>query len=76
MTKTRSKWQLVVVGILLLLTVQYVLWRSLFTLNLDTVVNGVFSLGLLLAEIMRLAGSTIQLFFLPQIKDRSREADW
>ncbi|NEO08305.1 glycosyltransferase [Moorena sp. SIO3I8] len=76
MTKTRSKWQLVVVGILLLLTLQYVLWRSLFTLNLDTVVNGVFSLGLLLAEILRLAGSTIQLFFLSQIKDRSQEADW
>ncbi|NEO01011.1 MAG: glycosyltransferase, partial [Moorea sp. SIO3I7] len=76
MTKTRSKWQLVVVGILLLLTVQYVLWRSLFTLNLDTMVNGVFSLGLLLAEILRLVGSTIQLFFLSQIKDRSQEADW
>ncbi|MEO0458632.1 MAG: cellulose synthase catalytic subunit, partial [Cyanobacteria bacterium P01_A01_bin.114] len=36
----------IVVGILAILTIRYLLWRSVSTLNLSTPLNGVFSLGL------------------------------
>ena len=46
--------RLVVVGILGVLTVRYVMWRSVSTLNLDTPLNGVFSLGLFFLEMLLL----------------------
>jgi cellulose synthase (UDP-forming) len=64
-----------VVGILIILTLRYVLWRSLSTLNVADPLNGVFSLGLLVAEMLVVLNSTIQLFFLLNIKERHREAD-
>ena len=64
-----------VVGILLLLTVRYVLWRTLATLNLANPLDGIFSLGLWFLEMLMLAGGTIQLFLLLNVKDRRREAD-
>ncbi|MCU0524462.1 MAG: glycosyltransferase [Elainella sp. Prado103] len=66
----------VVVGILLALTVRYLLWRSLSTLNLTTPLNGVFSIGLLFLELLMLVSSTIQLFLMLRVRDRRREADW
>lgn len=67
--------RVLVVGVLLVLTGRYVLWRALTTLNLTTPLNGVFSVGLLLLEMLMMAGGTIQLCLLLKVKDRRREAD-
>ncbi len=64
-----------VVGILLTLTVRYVVWRSLSTLNLADPLNGTFSLGLFFMEMLAIASGTIQLFLMLGVKDRLREAD-
>ncbi|TWH54136.1 glycosyltransferase family 2 protein [Dulcicalothrix desertica] len=65
----------VVVGIVIILTLRYVTWRSLSTLNLANPLNGVFSLGLFVLEMLMLASSTIQLFLMLNVKDRKRAAD-
>ncbi len=67
--------RIVVVSILLVLTVRYILWRSLSTLNLADPTNGVFSLGLFFLEMLMLAGSTIQLLLMLRVRDRQEEAD-
>jgi len=64
-----------VVGILLILTVRYLLWRSLSTLNLSTPLNGVFSIGLFVMELLLLSGSIIQLTLLLRTHDRRTEAN-
>ncbi len=63
-----------VVGILLILTGRYVLWRSLSTLNLDTPLNGAFSLALFGLEMMVLLSATIQLFLMLNLKERRYDA--
>jgi cellulose synthase (UDP-forming) len=65
----------VVVSILLILAVRYLLWRSLSTLNFSTPLNGVFSLGLFLMELLLLSGGIIQLLLLLRVHDRRPEAD-
>ncbi len=65
----------IVVSILIILTLRYVTWRSLSTLNLANPLNGVFSLGLFVLEMLMLASSTIQLFLMLNVKDRKRAAD-
>lgn len=65
----------IVVGILLILMVRYVVWRSLATLNLSNPENGVFSLGLFCLEILVLTSSTIQLFLMLRVRDRHHEAN-
>lgn len=72
----RAWSRFVVVGILLALTLRYLLWRSLSTLNVSTPINGVFSIGLFLLELLMLISSTIQLFLMLRVRDRRREADW
>lgn len=67
--------QRLVVGILIILTLRYILWRSLSTLNFVDPLNGVFSLSLFLLEMLMLFGGTIQLFLMLNVKDRRREAD-
>lgn len=74
--KPQAWSRFVVVGILLALTLRYLLWRSLSTLNLTTPLNGVFSIGLLFLELLMLVSSTIQLFLMLRVRDRRREADW
>ena len=64
-----------VIGILLLLAIRYIAWRSLSTLNLADPLNGVFSLGLFFLEMLVLTSASIQLFLMLNIKDRCREAD-
>lgn len=64
-----------VVGILLVLTVRYILWRVLSTLNVADPLNGVFSLGLFFLELLMLVSGTIQLFLMLNVKERRREAD-
>jgi cellulose synthase (UDP-forming) len=67
--------RVIVVGVLLALTVRYLAWRSLTTLNFSTPLNGVFSLGLLLLELLMLVSSVIQLFLMLRVRDRREEAD-
>jgi cellulose synthase (UDP-forming) len=64
-----------VVSILLILAVRYLLWRTLSTLNLSTPLNGVFSIGLFLMELLLLSGGIIQLMLLLRTHDRRPEAD-
>jgi cellulose synthase (UDP-forming) len=68
-----SRW--IVVGILLFLTVRYVAWRSISTLNLADPLNGVFSLGLFFLEMLMLSGGLIQLGLMLNVHDRHKQAD-
>lgn len=71
-----QKWsRAVVVGIVLALTIRYVLWRSLATLNLSDPLNGIFSLGLFFLEMLMVVSSSIQMYLMLRMKDRHREAD-
>ncbi|MBW4538455.1 MAG: glycosyltransferase [Myxacorys chilensis ATA2-1-KO14] len=67
--------RVLVVGILSVLTVRYLVWRSLSTLNLSDPLNGVFSLGLFFLELLMLGGGILQLVLLLRVKDRRAEAD-
>ncbi|MBD2447757.1 glycosyltransferase [Nostoc sp. FACHB-152] len=67
--------QRLVVGILIILTLRYLLWRSLSTLNLIDPLNGVISLGLFGFEFVTLCSILIELFLMLNIKERHREAD-
>ncbi|BAY18875.1 cellulose synthase (UDP-forming) [Anabaenopsis circularis NIES-21] len=67
--------QRLVVGILIILTLRYLLWRSLSTLNLADPLNGAISLGLFALEIVMISSSLIELFLMLNIKERHREAD-
>ena len=64
-----------VVTILLALTLRYLLWRSLSTLNLNTPLNAAFSIGLLSMELLVIGSSVIQLFLMLRVSDRRREAN-
>ncbi|MEG4306748.1 glycosyltransferase [Microcoleus sp. D3_18a_C4] len=71
-----QKWsRAVVVAIILALTIRYVLWRSLATLNLTDPLNGIFSLGLFFLEMLLVFNTSIQLYLMLRMKDRRREAD-
>ena len=65
----------IVVSILLLLTIRYLSWRALSTLNLSNPIDGIFSLTLLLMELLAMTGSIIQLLLIFTVKDRNQEAD-
>ena len=67
--------RVLVVSILLILTIRYILWRSLSTLNVSDPLNGFFSLGLFWLEILTLASSTLLLFLMLRVKHRQGEAD-
>lgn len=67
--------RVLVVGILLCLTIRYILWRSLSTLNLTNPLNGCFSLSLLFLEMLMLTSSTLQLILMLKVKNRRHEAD-
>jgi cellulose synthase (UDP-forming) len=70
------RWsRFMVVTILLVLVIRYLLWRSLTTLNLDTPLNGVFSLTLFGMEMLGLTTSIIQLVLLLRVRDRHLQAD-
>jgi cellulose synthase (UDP-forming) len=71
--RTWSRWM--VVSIVLVLTLRYLLWRSLSTLNLSDPRNGVFSLGLFFLEMLMLVSGIIQLLLMLRVRDRRREAD-
>lgn len=64
-----------VIAILLGLTIRYVQWRSLSTLNLSDPLNGTFSISLFALEMFVLFSSTLQLFLMLRVKDRRKETD-
>ncbi|MEM1172747.1 MAG: glycosyltransferase [Cyanobacteria bacterium P01_H01_bin.35] len=74
--KPKNWSRILVVGILLGLTIRYLSWRSLSTLNLIDPVNGIFSLGLLGLEILTLSSSILLLFLMLKFKPRRGEADY
>jgi cellulose synthase (UDP-forming) len=67
--------RIVVVSILAVLMVRYLIWRSLSSLNLSNPLDGVFSLGLFVLELLLLSGGLIQLVLLLRVKDRQAQAD-
>ena len=73
--KPKKGTRAIIVAIMLALTIRYALWRSLSTLNLDNPVNGIFSIGLFLMEMLLLSSSIIQLFLSIEIKNRRSEAN-
>ena len=64
-----------VIFILLGLTIHYVLWRSLSTLNLSSPLDGAFSITLFALEMFTLFNSSLQLFLMLKVKDRQKEAN-
>ncbi|MEM9769137.1 MAG: glycosyltransferase, partial [Cyanobacteria bacterium P01_D01_bin.71] len=73
---TPQTWsRTIVVGILGVLTIRYLIWRTTSTLNLGTPLNGVFSLGLFALELLILTSGLIQLFLLLRVRDRRQAAD-
>lgn len=69
-------WSRVLVAAVLgILMIRYFVWRSLSTLNFSNPLDGVFSLGLFLLELLILSGSMIQLILLLRVRDRKPEAD-
>ena len=73
--KPRPWSRFLVVAILLILTLRYVQWRSLSTLNLSDPLNGTFSITLFALEMFVLFSSSLQLFLMLKVKDRQRETD-
>ena len=73
--RPRAWSRFLVIAILLVLTVRYVQWRSLSTLNLSDPLNGTFSIALFALEMFVLFSSSLQLFLMLKIKDRKKETD-
>ncbi len=65
----------IIIGITLAITIRYLLWRSLSTLNLSNPVDGTFSLLLLLMELMVIVSGIITLFLGINYRERTKEAD-
>lgn len=64
-----------IIAIYIALTLRYLLWRIFSTLNLTDPLNGVFSLGLLISELLITFAGILQLYLSLLIKDRKPEAD-
>jgi cellulose synthase (UDP-forming) len=73
--KPRVWSRFLIVALLLILTIRYVWWRSVSTLNLSDLQNSVCSLGLFGLEMLTIFNSTLQLFLLVRTKDRKHEAN-
>jgi cellulose synthase (UDP-forming) len=65
----------IVIGLMLLLIVRYLTWRTFSSLNFADPLTTLLSLGLFAAELLGLASNSIQLFLLFQINDRRSQAD-
>jgi cellulose synthase (UDP-forming) len=65
-----QNWSRRLVAILMLLLIaRYVAWRIFATLNLASPLASILSIGLLVAELLGLAGSVIQLVLLLKVQD-------
>ncbi|GAB4532516.1 MAG: glycosyltransferase [Pleurocapsa sp.] len=71
----RTWSRVLVISILLALTIRYLLWRSLSTLNLTSPLNGTFSIALFALELFAIFSASLQLFLMLKVKNRQREAD-
>lgn len=67
--------RIVVVSIIFALTIRYLLWRSLSTLNLSKSLDGVFSLGLFFMEVFLIFSNSFQLYLILKLKPGHCEAD-
>ena len=74
--KPKTWSRVLVVGILLGLTIRYLSWRSLSTLNLNNPIDGVFSLGLFGLEILTISSGLLGLLLMFKVKNRRKEADY
>ncbi|WP_017659435.1 glycosyltransferase family 2 protein [Baaleninema simplex] len=71
---TPQTWSKVVaIALTLSLMLRYILWRSLFTLNLETPVSTILSIALLGAEFWILASYGVQLFLMLRERDRRQD---
>ncbi len=67
--------RIIVISILLALSTRYILWRSLSTLNLSDPLNGIFSIGLFVGEILLASSNIIQFYLMLKIDPKNQEAD-
>ncbi len=65
-----------IVTILIGLTLRYLYWRSLSSLNLSNPIDGIFSISLFVLELVIIFSSLLQLSLMYNLKDRRREADY
>ncbi|EDZ97084.1 MAG: glycosyltransferase [Limnospira sp. PMC 1291.21] len=73
--KPTARSRAIIVAIILALTIRYLLWRSLSTLNLSDPLNGLFSLTLMGLEIYIIGANIIQVYLIVNSTDRSSQAD-
>lgn len=66
----------IIVGIILALTIRYLLWRSLSTLNFSDPINGLFSIALIAVEIYIISANMIQIYLIVNSTDRIAEANY
>lgn len=71
----RTWSRVLVISILLALTIRYLLWRSLSTLNLSSPLNGTFSIALFVLELFTILSVSLQLFLMLRVKNRQQEAN-
>jgi cellulose synthase (UDP-forming) len=64
-----------VILILLAVILRYLLWRSLFTLNFSSVLNGGFSVILFAIELIGIITIIFQFYLMLVVKDRRQAAD-
>ncbi len=78
-TKLRTHpagWAKITIAVLLIfLTLRYLVWRVLWTLNIDNPINSIFSIALLASEAIGLSISIFQLALLFTLKNRHEEAN-
>jgi cellulose synthase (UDP-forming) len=65
----------IIVPLLLFVTLRYLSWRFLTTLNLDNTLDSILSFVLLVMEVLMILSSIIQLVLTLKIRNRRREAD-
>jgi cellulose synthase (UDP-forming) len=65
----------IIVPLLLFVTLRYLSWRFLTTLNLDNTLDSILSFVLLVMEVLMILSSMIQLILTLKTKNRRREAD-
>ncbi len=73
--KPRVWSRALMVAILLALMIRYVVWRTLTTLNFDSTLNGLVSVGFWAMELLLLAGQALQFSWMLKLSDRTPQAN-
>ncbi|MDV2999729.1 MAG: hypothetical protein N5P05_001335 [Chroococcopsis gigantea SAG 12.99] len=71
----RGPARIIVPSFLIFLSLRYLIWRILFTLNLDNPINSIFSIVLLGMETIGISISIFQLLLIFTLKNRHLEAN-